>query len=208
MPRHARPALSLLLLLAIPLSGQSALDEMLSGIRTYLLKQPVLAKPLPAHPLLLLADRCDPARPRETLVLLSYRKLNCAAWPGIRVIAPRLIHPAKRERIFNGHAEASRYLGEVRAIAAISAFTRAEVLTGFDAGALAGAKRLLDIFPVLAIDTEVADEAALLRRQYRGKLPDAFQAATARIHKLQFATRNTRDFPPATFSFVTIPYTL
>ena len=95
MLRHARPALSLLLLLAAlltaPLAAQSGLDEMLGGIRAYLLKQPVLSKALPAHPLLLVADRCDPARPKETLVLLSYRKLNCKDYPGVRVIAPRLI---------------------------------------------------------------------------------------------------------------------
>ena len=99
MPRHARPALSLLLLLAPPLAAQSSLDEMLNGIRAYLLRQPVLSKALPAHPLLLAADHCDPTRPRETLVLLSYRKLDCKDYPGIRVIAPRLIHPGKRERI-------------------------------------------------------------------------------------------------------------
>ncbi len=99
MPQHARPALSLLLLLAAPTMAQSGLDEMLSGIRAYLLKQPVLSKSLPAHPMLLTADRCDPTRPKETLVLLSYRKLNCKDYPGVRVIAPRLIHPSKRERV-------------------------------------------------------------------------------------------------------------
>ncbi len=103
MRRHARLALRLLLLLAgpltVPLAAQSGLDEMLGGIRAYLLQQPVLSKPLPARPLLLVADRCDSARPKETLVLLSYHKLNCKDYPGVRVIAPRLIHPTKRERV-------------------------------------------------------------------------------------------------------------
>jgi len=107
---------------------------------------------------------------------------------------------------FNGRAEATEYLRVERANAAISVITRAEVLAGFDAVAAPRAKALLDLFPVLTITKEVADLAALLRRQHRWKLPDAFQAALAQIHKLRLATRNTRDFPPEKFSFVSVPY--
>ena len=56
------------------------------------------------------------------------------------------------------------------------------------------------------ITKEVADLAAVLRRQHRWKLPDAFQAALAQTHKLRLATRNTRDFPAEKFAFVSVPY--
>ena len=97
MKRLVKPALSLLLLVALPVQAQ--LEEMLNGIRNYLLQVPVKQGKLPSHPVLLEADRCESARPKEVLVLLTYQKLNCAAYPGILVIAPRLIHPEQRERV-------------------------------------------------------------------------------------------------------------
>lgn len=107
---------------------------------------------------------------------------------------------------FSGRAEATEYLRQERGNAAISVITRAEVLVGFDELGAQRAKLLLDLFPVLPITKEVADLAALLRRQHKWKLPDALQAALAQFHKLQLATRNTRDFPPNQFAFVTLPY--
>ncbi len=109
---------------------------------------------------------------------------------------------------FNGSAAATAYLHRVRNMAAISVVTRAEVLTGFTAPNEALARPLLDTFPVLPLTREAADLAAKLRREHRWKLTDAFQAALAQIHKLQLATRNTKDFPPEKFSFVTVPYGL
>ena len=107
---------------------------------------------------------------------------------------------------FNGRAEATEYLRQERASAVISVITRAEVLVGFDVHAALRAQPVLDLFPVLSITKEIADLAAQLRRQHKWKLPDAFQAALAQSHKLQLATRNTRDFPPEQFAFVTVPY--
>jgi len=72
---------------------------MLGGIRSYLLKLPVKAGQLPPHPLLLEEDRCEAPKPREIVVVLSYLKLDCAAYPGALVIAPRLIDPERRERV-------------------------------------------------------------------------------------------------------------
>jgi predicted nucleic acid-binding protein len=106
----------------------------------------------------------------------------------------------------NGRAEATEYLRLQMGNAAISVITRAEVLAGFDVGGASQAKALLDLFPVLEITKETADLAAVLRRQHRWKLPDAFQAALAQIHKLRLATRNTRDFPAEKFGFVLVPY--
>lgn len=99
MKKLVKLALSCWIVVALPVEAQGQLDEMLSGIRSYLQQQPVKAGKLPPHPALLEEDRCEPARPREILVLLTYKKLNCAAYPGVLVIAPRLIHPEKRERI-------------------------------------------------------------------------------------------------------------
>jgi len=107
---------------------------------------------------------------------------------------------------FNGVTEATGYLRRERGNAAISVITRAEVLAGFDAAGAERAKPLLELFPVLTITKEVADQAAILRRENGWKLPDAFQAALAQIHKLQLATRNTRDFPPGQYAFITVPY--
>ena len=95
MKKLVRLALSLFL----PLSAAAQMEEMLSGIRTYLLQQPIKTAKMPSHPLLLDADRCEVSKPREILVLLSYKKLACSEYPGVLVIAPRLIHPEHRERI-------------------------------------------------------------------------------------------------------------
>ena len=107
---------------------------------------------------------------------------------------------------FNGVGAATAYLREVEGRAAASVITRAEVLTGFAGEALVFATALLDRYRTLAIDQEIADAAARLRRQHRWKLPDAFQAAVAQHHRLRLATRNHRDFPPGRFEFVVIPY--
>ena len=109
---------------------------------------------------------------------------------------------------FNGVSAATRYLSDVRAEAALSVITRAEVLAGLDGRGARKAKRLLDCFPTLGIDQSIADAAATLRRKNRWKLPDAFQAALARSHRLKLATRDRRDFPPAKHRFVVVPYDL
>ncbi len=107
---------------------------------------------------------------------------------------------------FNGVAAATEYLSKMQGQLAVSVITRAEVLTGFEGKDLQLAMRLLDRFPTLAIDGTIADLAAVLRRRHRWKLPDAFQAAVVKYHKLKLATRDTDDFPPKRFRFVTIPY--
>jgi predicted nucleic acid-binding protein len=91
---------------------------------------------------------------------------------------------------------------------AVSVITRAEILAGFDERSSAQAKLLLDQFRLLTIGKEIADETALLRRQHRWKLPDAFQAALAIHHHIKLATRNTKDFHPEDHPFIEIPYQL
>ena len=109
---------------------------------------------------------------------------------------------------FNGIAAATSYLKQTEGYCAISVITRAEVLTGFDAHQAERALPLLNRFPVFEIDVPTADRAAELRRAHRWRLPDAFQAAIAQLHQIKFATRNVRDFPPATFDFIVVPYFL
>ena len=109
---------------------------------------------------------------------------------------------------FNGVTAATEYLRQNWTSASVSVIMRAEVLTGFQVHRETLAKQLLDRFPTLPAAADDADLAAALRRQYRWKLPDAFQAAIAVNHRLKLATRNTRDFDPAHHSFVVIPYSL
>jgi len=106
----------------------------------------------------------------------------------------------------NGVDAATEYLLGVAPRASISAITRAEVLTGYDPGGAAHVQQFLDRFNFLPIDRPVADLAATLRREFRWRLPDALQAATARTHGLLLVTRNTRDFPPDRHDFVRVPY--
>jgi predicted nucleic acid-binding protein len=108
---------------------------------------------------------------------------------------------------FNGISAATQYLLGMQGKLAISVITRAEVLTGFEGKERQLARRLLDRFPTLIIDRGIADLAATLRRRNRWKMPDALQAAVAKNYKLKFATRDTDDFPPQRYRFVTVPYT-
>jgi predicted nucleic acid-binding protein len=107
----------------------------------------------------------------------------------------------------NGVGAATRYLGSIEG-ARISVISRAEVLAGLAVSELPVVKEWLDRYPTISIDRQIADLAADLRRQHKWKLPDALQAAVARQHGLQLATRNTKDFPPRRFSFVVVPYSV
>lgn len=109
---------------------------------------------------------------------------------------------------FNGVEAATRLLSERGEDAALSVITRAEVLAGFDETGARAACALLDLFPTLPITIETADDAAMLRRTQRWKLPDALQAAVARLGGLTLVTRNTRDFRNGDPVEVLVPYAL
>ena len=91
---------------------------------------------------------------------------------------------------------------------AVSVITRAEILCGIEEADHLEVMTLLDQYVLLTIDKSIADLSARLRRQFGWKLPDAFQAALARYHKIKLTTRNTRDFNPKKHDFVEIPYLL
>ena len=107
---------------------------------------------------------------------------------------------------FNGIAAATDYLSRMRGQIAISAITRAEVLTDFGPRRRLLPRRFLDQFPLIVIDREVADLAATLRQKHGWKMPDAMQAAAAKLHRLKLATRDLEDFPPERHRFVVVPY--
>ena len=106
-----------------------------------------------------------------------------------------------------GREPARQYLSSVGG-AAISVVTWMEVMAGAASEDEEAAIRgFLAAFEVLRVDGLVAEEAVVLRRSRRLKLPDAIIYATARVHGRSLATRNTRDFPEREVD-VTIPYVL
>lgn len=92
---------------------------------------------------------------------------------------------------------------------AISVITYTEILVGFSDPAQ---KSMFDFFVdqclYFSIEKSTAKIAANLKRDYRWKLPDAYQAAIAVEHKMTLLTRNTKDFNPSIHKFVKIPYKL
>ena len=89
---------------------------------------------------------------------------------------------------------------------AISVITWAEILVGVEDAKTDLVRSFLNQYDIFSIDRSIADLAAGMRREYRWKLPDAFQAALAVQHKILLTTRNTKDFDPAEHEFVEVPY--
>ena len=108
----------------------------------------------------------------------------------------------------NGIQKATNWLAKnLNDGSVISFITRAEVLSGASKVDLRKINLLLNRFECLPVTAEISDIASDLRRKYKWKLPDAFQAALAQNYRLKLVTRNTKDFPPY-LNFVKIPYLL
>lgn len=107
----------------------------------------------------------------------------------------------------SGVKEATAWLLKNSKSSVISVITRAEILVGIDPEDSKSIRLFLNSFDCYSLDVKIADKAAELRKKYRWKLPDAFQAAFAEIHKIKLITRNTKDFNPEEHKFVKIPYT-
>ena len=73
-----------------------------------------------------------------------------------------------------------------------SVITRAELFAGTTASNFVS--QLLGPLREVIVDRAVAERAGRIRREADVRLPDALIAATALEHKLELATRNTRDF--------------
>ncbi|HUZ13135.1 MAG TPA: type II toxin-antitoxin system VapC family toxin [Caulobacteraceae bacterium] len=78
---------------------------------------------------------------------------------------------------------------------AISVVTWIEVMIGVERDLEAGTRDFLNSFEFVGLEPPVAEEAVLLRRTHRIKLPDAIIWASARRTGRLLVTRNTRDFP-------------
>ena len=105
----------------------------------------------------------------------------------------------------NGVAKATR---EIRRShdPAISVITWIEVMTGAASpGEEAILRAFLSNFQYLEMTREVAERAAVIRRQRRIKMPDAIILATADTAGRQLVTRNAKDFPARTRG-VRVPY--
>lgn len=110
---------------------------------------------------------------------------------------------------FNNISCATDFIAQHQTNIVISVITRSEVLTGFNSkNDINIAQQLFDQFIQYPLTIIEADLAASLQREYKWKLPDAFQIAIAKHRGLQLVTRNTKDFNPKKFSFVIVPYTI
>lgn len=109
----------------------------------------------------------------------------------------------------NGIEKATGFLLNLKENEAlISIITKAEVLTGIEEKERAAVTLLLNKFNCLSLDCTIADKAAMLRKKFHWKLPDAFQAALAMKNRIYLLTRNTKDFDEKKHEFVRIPYRL
>jgi hypothetical protein len=77
----------------------------------------------------------------------------------------------------------------------ISIVTWMEVMVGVTADDEPDVRAFLRSFEIVPIDEEVANDAVVLRRTHRLRLPDAIVWATARCRRALLVTRNTKDFP-------------
>ncbi len=90
---------------------------------------------------------------------------------------------------------------------AISVIGWMEVMAGTTPQTESAARAFLQSFDLLEIDAKVAEQAVVLRKSKRLKLPDAIIWATAQVHQCLLVTRNTRDFGPNEPG-VRVPYVL
>ncbi len=107
----------------------------------------------------------------------------------------------------NGNSRAEAELERVDH-AWISRVTWIEVMSGVTELSMSRTASLLSAFHIDELDEEVAERAALLRRERRSlKLPDAVIFASALVRGRILVTRNIKDFP-ANMPGIRIPYTL
>ena len=137
--------------------------------------------------------------------MVSRSRASPLLWGGLSEGATVLVDTAPWIYLLEEHAEfAPRFVGLFEAAErgqiqlALSTVTLAEVLTGpFKAGQTALAKRYetaLGAYQVVPLSAAVASLAAQLRVQYRLKLPDAVQLASALQIGAAALVTHDRDF--------------
>jgi hypothetical protein len=90
---------------------------------------------------------------------------------------------------------------------AISVISWIEVMAGATATTEKTVRAFLLTFILLEVDSEVAEQAVILRETKRIKLPDAIIWATAQVNQCLLVSRNTRDFDSGDPG-VRVPYTI
>ena len=105
---------------------------------------------------------------------------------------------------FKGLTEARKVL-EAEHQPAISAITYAEVLVGVPKERFDEMKAALRKFTLIPVAQDISEEAAIIRRETRLKLPDAIILATAKVLGKLLVTRDEKDFG-AMECYVRIPY--
>jgi predicted nucleic acid-binding protein len=90
---------------------------------------------------------------------------------------------------------------------AVSMVTWMEVMVGATPENEAATRQFLRSFSLLPVDDAVAEQAVLVRRKFRMRLPDAIILASAQVHDRLLVTRNSKDFPED-LPGVRIPYRL
>ena len=90
----------------------------------------------------------------------------------------------------------------------ISIITWMEFLVGVPLERIEQAESFLDEnFEIMPIDIKTAQQAIIIRKNFKMKLPDATIYASAKIADLPLITRNTKDFNPD-WGDVILPYDL
>jgi len=90
---------------------------------------------------------------------------------------------------------------------AISIVSWMEVMAGSTPADEAGTRTFLRQFVLIPLSEAIAEQAVILRRATRLKLPDAIILATAQHEGRMLITRNTKDFPAGTPGVIT-PYAI
>lgn len=109
--------------------------------------------------------------------------------------------------LFSGRREAKEALESWPSQNAISLITWMEVMVGAKKYHQEQRTRIaLSSFNIIDVSHEIAERSVDLRHEYRMKLPDAIILTTARVHRLELITRNTKDF--AGIPGVLTPYEL
>jgi predicted nucleic acid-binding protein len=107
-----------------------------------------------------------------------------------------------------GGSEAAR--GELARyrVRLISIITAIELMAGArDAREEAAIRGLLSSFEILELSAEIAQEAVVIRKELRLKIPDAIVYATARTQGCLLVSRNTRELK-SDWPDIRIPYQL